>query len=111
MRNDHRFFATDGTVLATWGDTGRKGDWWDKGVQVRRSEDGGKTWPIKRRIFDGPSAYSSLTAGRPGTPGEGWIYILTEGGKEHRYESGYLARFNLGWLLEGEDTGDGELPT
>jgi hypothetical protein len=26
-------------------------------------------------------------------------------------KSGYLARFNLSWLLEGEDTGDGELPT
>jgi len=32
--------ATDGTVLATQGVTG----WWDKGVQVRRSKDGGKTW-------------------------------------------------------------------
>ena len=82
-----------------------------KNVTVWASFDGAKTWPIKRLVYDGPSAYSSLTAGRPGTPSEGWIYILTEGGKEHRYESGYLARFNLSWLLEGGDTGDSELPT
>jgi len=36
--------ATDGTVLATHGATGGGGDWWKKGVQVRRSKDGGKTW-------------------------------------------------------------------
>ena len=68
--------ATDGTVLATWG-TGH--------FQVRRSENGGKTWPVKRQVFKGPSAYSSLSAGRPGTPSEGWLYILFEGGQSHRY--------------------------
>ena len=37
--------ATDGMVLATWGATEAIGNrWWDKGLQVRRSEDGGKTW-------------------------------------------------------------------
>jgi len=36
--------ATDGTVLATHGATGGKGGWWDKGVQLRRSTDGGKAW-------------------------------------------------------------------
>jgi len=81
-----------------------------KNVTVWASFDGAKTWPIKRRIFEGPSAYSSLTAGRPGTPSEGWIYILLEGGKKHRYDGAHLARFNLSWLLEGEKTGDGEVP-
>jgi len=33
-----------------------------------------------------------------------------EGGKKHRYEGGYLARFNLSWLFEGEKTSDGKLP-
>jgi len=70
--------------------------------------DGGKTWPVKRLIYEGPSAYSSLAAGRPGTPSEGWIYVLFEGGEKEKYEGGYLARFNLGWVLQGEKTGDGE---
>ena len=82
-----------------------------KDMTVWASFDGGKTWPVKRQVFQGPSAYSSITAGRPGTPSEGWFYILFEGGQSHRYEGGYLAQFNLNWLLEGEKIGDGELPT
>ncbi|MEE9602606.1 MAG: sialidase family protein [Thermoguttaceae bacterium] len=81
-----------------------------KDVTVWGSFDGAKTWPIKRRIFEGPSAYSSLTAGRPGTPSEGWICILLEGSKKHRYGAAQLARFNLSWLLKGEKTGDGAVP-
>jgi len=81
-----------------------------KDVTVWASFDGAKTWPIKRRVFKGPSAYSSLTTGRPETPSEGWIYILLEGSEKHRYSGAQLARFNLSWLLEGEKTGDGELP-
>jgi sialidase-1 len=79
-------------------------------VTVWASFDGAKTWPIKRRVFDGPSAYSSLAAGRPGTPSEGWLYIFLEAGEKHRYSGGSIARFNLSWLLEGGETGDGELP-
>ena len=82
-----------------------------KDMAVWASFDGGKTWPIKRRVFDGPCAYSSLNAGRPGTSSEGWLYLLFEGGQSHKYEGGHLARFNLSWLLEGEKTGDGELST
>ena len=36
--------ATDGTVVASHGATGGPGDWWRKGFQVRRSEDGGKIY-------------------------------------------------------------------
>ena len=71
---------------------------------VWASFDGGKTWPIKRLVFDGPSAYSSLAAGRPGTPSEGWIYLHFESGGSK------VSRFNLSWLLAGESTGDGKLP-
>jgi sialidase-1 len=81
-----------------------------KNVSVWASFDGARTWPIKRSVYAGPSAYSSLTAGRPGTPSEGWIYAGTEGGKEHRYAGVHLARFNVSWLLEGETTGDGTVP-
>jgi sialidase-1 len=81
-----------------------------KNVSVWASFDGAKTWPIKQRIFNGPSAYSSLNVGRPGTVSEGWIYIQFEAGKKHRYQGAQSARFNLTWLLEGEQTEDGELP-
>jgi hypothetical protein len=77
---------------------------------VWASFDGGITWPIKRLIFKGPFAYSSLAAGRPETASEGYVYILFEGGGEHHYEGGYIARFNLAWLLKGELTGDGDVP-
>jgi sialidase-1 len=78
-----------------------------KGGHVWMSVDGGSTWPVRREVFAGPFAYSSLDAGRPGTPSEGWIYLLFEGGPQG---GGTLARFNLAWLLEGEKTGDGTVP-
>lgn len=65
---------------------------------VWASFDGGKTWPVKRLVDEGSFAYSSLAAGREGTPGEGVIYLL--------YESnggGKMARFNLAWLTSGRD--------
>ncbi len=71
------------------------------------SFDGGKTWPVKRLVFEGRFAYSSMNSGRPGTKSEGWIYLLYEGGKEG---GGTLARFNLSWVLGGEATGDGKIP-
>ncbi|MCA9203649.1 MAG: exo-alpha-sialidase, partial [Planctomycetales bacterium] len=71
---------------------------------VWASFDGGKTWPVKRLVFEGPSAYSALAAGRPGTPSEGWIYLHFES------QGSKVARFNLAWLLAGKRTGDGELP-
>ena len=71
---------------------------------VWASFDGGKTWPVKRLVFAGPSAYSSLNAGRPGTPSEGWIYLHFESAGSQ------VARFNLSWLLAGEKTGDGTIP-
>lgn len=69
------------------------------------SFDGGETWPLKRLIVPGPFAYSSLAAGRPGTPSEGWIYLLYEASG-----GGHIARFNLAWVLGGELTGDGVVP-
>ena len=71
---------------------------------VWASFDGGKTWPLKRLVQEGSFAYSSLTAGRPATKSEGWIYLHFESGGSK------VARFNLSWLLKGEKTGDGELP-
>ena len=76
-------------------------------ITVWGSFDGGKTWPIKRLVFDGPSSYSSMTAGRPHTPSEGWVYLQFEGGPGGGAQ---VARFNLSWLLGGSATGDGTIP-
>ena len=62
------------------------------------SFDGGQTWPLKRLIDEGQFAYSSLAAGRPGTPSEGYIYLLYEG-----RSGANIARFNLSWITEGRD--------
>lgn len=71
---------------------------------VWASFDGGKTWPVKRLVDEGTFAYSSLAAGREGTPGEGWIYLLYESSTS-RDENGraHVARFNLDWVTEGKD--------
>ena len=71
---------------------------------VWASFDGGKTWPVKRLANPGPSGYSSMNAGRPGTPSEGWIYLMPEAG------GAKIARFNLSWVVAGKPTGDGEIP-
>jgi sialidase-1 len=76
-------------------------------ITVWASFDGGRTWPVKRLVFDGPSAYSALAAGRPGTASEGWIYLHFEGGPGGGSQ---VARFNLMWVLDGEATGDGRAP-
>jgi sialidase-1 len=74
---------------------------------VWASFDGGQTWPVKRLVYEGPSAYSSLTAGRPYTPSEGSIYLHFEGGPKGGSQ---VARFNLSWLIKGTLTGNGSLP-
>jgi len=80
-----------------------------KNITVWASFDGGGTWPVKRSVFAGASAYSNLGVGRPGTPSKGRIFLLFEGGK-HKYSAIQVAVFNLSWLLGGEKTGNGELP-
>jgi hypothetical protein len=62
---------------------------------------------LRHGKFKGNFAHSALNAGRPGTPSEGWIYLLYAGGP---MGGGTSARFNLAWILEGEKTGDGEVP-
>ena len=71
------------------------------------SFDGGKTWPVKRLVYKGRHAYSSLTSGRPGTQTEGWIYLHFEGGPKG---GSTVARFNLAWVLGGKGTGNGRVP-
>jgi len=67
-------------------------------MTVWASFDGAKTWPLKRLVYKGPSAYSSLAASKNGT-----IYLLFERGRKKLYESIAVARFNLDWLAGGQD--------
>ncbi|KAF0179047.1 MAG: glycosyl hydrolase family protein [Limisphaerales bacterium] len=62
-------------------------------LTVRSSPDDGKTWPLAKRLHEGPSAYSTLARLPDGT-----ILCLYEGGEMRAYETLRLARFNLEWL-------------
>jgi len=68
-------------------------------ITVWASFDGGRSWPLKRLVYEGRGAYSSMTAGRPGTKSEGWVYLNFEGGPKG---GSTVAKFNLSWLLEGK---------
>jgi len=50
-------------------------------MTLRLSSDDGKSWPIEKQIFPGPSAYSDLTA----RDGES-LGILYEGGRDSAYQ-------------------------
>jgi len=80
-------------------------------ITVWASFDAGNTWPVKRLVHGGPSAYSCLGVGRAGTPSEGSAFLLYEGGTRDCYEGVHVAVFNLSWLLGGENTGNGEVPS
>jgi sialidase-1 len=71
-------------------------------MTVRLSLDGGRTWPLARRIHDGPSCYSC-----PARLPDGRIGLLYEYGEARRYERIRLARFSLDWL--SAQTGGGDL--
>ena len=62
------------------------------------SFNGGFTWPVKRLIDPGLSAYSSLAADKSGN-----IYLLYEGGVNKLYDETSVAVFNLKWLMAGDD--------
>ena len=67
-------------------------------MAVWASFDRCKTWPVKRLVYEGPSAYSSLSADK-----NGMVYLLFESAKEKLYEELTLARFTLNWLTNGQD--------
>ncbi len=72
-------------------------------ITVWASFDGGKTWPVKRLVYKGPSAYSNLGVGRDGTLSKGKIFLLFEGGPEGINSAVNVVVFNLSWLLEDHD--------
>lgn len=73
-----------------------------KNLTVKLSYDECQTWPVSKTLEAGPSAYSNLAVGRDGT-----IYCLyerTNPGLEAPAPSLVLARFNLEWLSDGQDS-------
>ncbi|MBN1853394.1 MAG: exo-alpha-sialidase [Pirellulales bacterium] len=76
-------------------------DWkggWRYQMSVWASFNGAATWPVKRLVDHGHSAYSSLAAGKDGT-----IYLLYEGGEKKLYDEINIAVFNMKWLLDGKN--------
>jgi sialidase-1 len=69
------------------------------GMTVRLSYDDCRTWPVARRIHEGPSAYSDLCIAADGS-----ICLLYERGGEGPYEWLTFARFSLEWLTAGADS-------
>ena len=59
-------------------------------MTVRASFDDGRTWPVARVLYEGPSAYSDLAA-----LADGSLACLYEAGAKHPYESIVFARFPL----------------
>lgn len=72
-------------------------------LTVWASFDGGHTWPVKRLVFDGPAAYSSLGVGRTGTPSQGRLFLIHEGGPRGPHAAVQVRVFNLAWVLDGRD--------
>jgi sialidase-1 len=70
---------------------------------VWASFDGGRTWPVKRLVNEGPSAYSNLGLGRTGTSSQGKVYLIFEGAPTGPHEAVQVVSFNLSWLLDGRD--------
>jgi len=66
-------------------------------MTVWASFDRGKTWPVKRLVYKGLSAYSSLAADKKGN-----IYLLFERGEKKLYQFVTVVKFNLAWLTEGQ---------
>ncbi len=62
-------------------------------LTVRLSYDEGKTWPVSKLLYSGPSGYSSLAV----LP-DGSIGCLFEAGLRHWNENVFFARFPLEWV-------------
>lgn len=69
-------------------------------MTVRYSPDGGRSWPIAKLLHNGPAAYSSLTVLNDLN-----ICCLYESGDQTAYEQITMARFNLDWLIQDEQSG------
>lgn len=72
-----------------------------RNVSVAVSYDEGVTWPVRRSVWEGPSAYSSLTRLADGSIGLlSEVYNEAVGGYEI-----WFSRLTCEWLTEGRDDG------
>lgn len=73
-----------------------------KNLSIKLSYDETESWPISKTLESGPSAYSDLAVGSDGA-----IYCLYERTSESPKPPGpslILARFNLAWLTDEQDS-------
>ncbi|UCD52164.1 MAG: exo-alpha-sialidase [Phycisphaerales bacterium] len=76
-------------------------------LTIQLSRDHGRTWPVKRLLQSGPSAYSDLAV-----PPDGTILCFYESGRAGsdppnrpwQYACLTMARFDLAWLVNGQNT-------
>lgn len=74
-----------------------------KNVTVYLSTDEAETWPVKKSICPGGSAYSTMTVLEDGTIGMYLEEDALEGGYQMRF-----VRFSLDWLTDGSDKVDSD---
>jgi sialidase-1 len=67
-------------------------------MTIRVSDDEGRTWPVAREIYPGPSAYSALA-----TLPDLTIGCLYECGKRGPYETITFAMLSLEWITKGAE--------
>jgi len=86
-------YETENEKLLLFSNLSSSVDW--RNMTVKVSYDKGKTWPLQKTIFKGPSGYSCLTV----LPGNdmGLLY------EKHTNGSLTFCRFNLSWLQSPED--------
>jgi sialidase-1 len=80
-----------------------------KNLSIKLSYDETESWPVSKSLEVGASGYSDLAVGRDGT-----IYCLYERPGEAPQPAGpslILARFNLEWLSDGQDSFSTTQPT
>lgn len=74
-----------------------------KNVSVRISYDEGRTWPVTKTLEPGPSGYSDIAVAKDGTML--CLYECNSPEKSKAYNAQLtLARFNLTWLTDGNET-------
>jgi sialidase-1 len=78
-----------------------------KSLAIRLSYDEGETWPVRKTLERGPSAYSDLAV--LADRAIGCFYERENPGLNSKKHSAYecltFARFSLGWLTDGNDSG------
>ncbi|KKK96207.1 hypothetical protein LCGC14_2665060, partial [marine sediment metagenome] len=62
-------------------------------MTVTLSYDNGKSWPVKRTVYEGPSAYSCLTVLQNGEIG-----LFYENGIDSPYEKISFVKFPIDWV-------------